>query len=54
METWIDSKDLLDSTWKIQYSQSFYFIMVTMITVGYGKIIYLKKILIVFYNLLFI
>ena len=36
--TWLHSKNLINSNWKSQYVNSIYFAVVTMITVGYGDI----------------
>ncbi|KAL4510977.1 hypothetical protein ABPG73_008055 [Tetrahymena malaccensis] len=37
-QTWIDMMQLTDSSWIVQYIYSYYFITVTMATVGYGDI----------------
>ncbi|EAR91790.2 cyclic nucleotide-binding domain protein (macronuclear) [Tetrahymena thermophila SB210] len=37
-QTWIDLMQLTDSSWLVQYIYSYYFITVTMCTVGYGDI----------------
>lgn len=35
---WVESNQLLDSPWNIKYLNSLYFIIVTLVTVGYGDI----------------
>ena len=35
--TWIQNNDLVDKSWFFQYTYSFYFMLVTVVTVGYGN-----------------
>ena len=35
--TWLEKSDVRTEGWFVQYTYSFYFTMVTMITVGYGN-----------------
>jgi hypothetical protein len=37
--SWIKRYELVDASWQIKYLKSFYFMTVTMITVGYGDIV---------------
>lgn len=34
---WLVSKEIHESSWSIRYLDSFYFAIVTAVTVGYGK-----------------